>query len=103
MSEQGDLFKQEGMEVAAEAVSTWSQEARNAIDYLAECEQEFTSEQVIELIGLPRQVGMNRNNAVGAAMSGAARRGVIRRVGYRNAQRPESHSAVLAVWVGVGS
>ena len=43
--------------------------------------------------------GPNRNNAVGAAFSGAARRGIITRIGYRPSTRVLAHGRVVAVWV----
>ena len=101
MKPSGDQLKMEGMAMAEEAVPKWSDLALQTIRDLANTGRPFTSEDVTERIGLPRGgVATNRNNAVGAAMSGAARRGIIRKTGYRNATRPELHSAVVAVWIG---
>jgi hypothetical protein len=37
---------------------------------------------------------------MGARFMAAARRGVIRKVGYRNGQRPSLHAHPIALWVG---
>ena len=97
----GEQLKARGMALAEAAVESWSSEARDAIDYLARRGLPFTSEDVIRLIGLPRgKVGRDANNAVGAVMAGAAKRGVIVQVGHRNAKRASSHAARLALWEG---
>lgn len=74
----------------------------SALIELAVSGEPFTSEDIIEMIGLPRtQIQANRNNAVGALMNGAARRGLIRKTGMRVlSTRPRSHGAELAEWVG---
>jgi len=57
----------------------------------------FTSDDALDAVGLPP-----RPNAVGAAMTGLARLGVIRRIGYVTSSRPSRHAAVVAQWQGVG-
>lgn len=98
----GEQLKLDGMfAAAAAAAGEWHDDARNTIRELAATGEPFTSEDVVAVVGLPRgNVATNRNNAVGAIMSAAARRGEIRKVGYRNAKRPALHAAALAVWVG---
>lgn len=97
----GEELKAKGMADAAAARVEWMWMAREAIDYLACTGREFTSDDLIRMVGLPRPgEGTNRNNAVGAAFSGAARRGVIERVGDRKAQRVNSHARRLTVWRG---
>jgi hypothetical protein len=61
---------------------------------------QFTSEDVLERVGLPRPAGAsNANNAVGAMMSGLARQGVIRKTAKRRpSTRPSSHGREIAVW-----
>lgn len=61
---------------------------------------QFTSEDVLERVGLPRPDGTsNANNAVGAMMSGLARRGVIRKTAKRRPSvRASSHGREIAVW-----
>lgn len=96
----GPFRKQRGMELALDAVVPWPTLARAAVRQLVERGGPFTSEDVTALVGLPRDVGTNRNNAVGAVMSGCAKRGLIRRIGYQPALRPESHARIVAVWTG---
>jgi hypothetical protein len=61
---------------------------------------QFTSEDLVAACGLPRgAIGTNQNNAVGALISGYARRGVIRDTGrWIKSQRASSHAAKLTVW-----
>lgn len=104
MTTEGERLKLDGQTLAANAVPPWSTTARRILELLAETGEEFTSEDLTAIVGLPREApGMNRNNAVGAVISGAARAGVIERVGYRLARRPNQHAANLAVWRGITS
>ena len=112
MSDQPSLFdpveghrrKEEGMRQAEQApdVQTWKRWFRIVLEEFADLGQPFTSEDIIEQIGLPRRnVQTNANNAVGAMISGAARRKVIRKTGrHRLSRRPSSHGAELTEWVG---
>jgi hypothetical protein len=61
---------------------------------------QFTSEDVLERVGLPRpDATSNANNAVGAMMSGLARRGMIRKTSKRQpSTRASSHGREIAVW-----
>lgn len=61
---------------------------------------QFTSEDVIDRVGLPRPDGTsNANNAVGAMMTGLARQGVIRKTAKRRpSTRTSSHGREIAVW-----
>lgn len=88
------------MALAQQAVPDWTEDARDAIDYLAAAGRPFTADDLVTLVGLPRPSEPNRNNAVGAVLNGAARRGVIRRVADRSAARPLSHARRLTVWEG---
>lgn len=83
-------------------VAAWNGQARLAVLALAATGEPFTSEEVTARCGLPRgTVGTNRNNAVGALLSGAARRGLIRKTGRTvPSTRVSSHGAALAEWVG---
>jgi hypothetical protein len=59
----------------------------------------FTSEDLIAEIGLPRgTVGKDVNNAVGAVIRAASVAGLIRRIDYVPAARPNSHGAVIGLW-----
>jgi hypothetical protein len=94
-------LKQHGMQLALDAQPDWADQALIAILQLAKRGTEFTSEDVLEIIGLPSgAVGQHKNNASGAIMNKAARAGWIRKVGYGKAKRKESHGAVLAIWIG---
>lgn len=60
----------------------------------------FTSEELVDVIGLPvGREAAGKNNAVGALMNGIAKKGVIRNTQqYVKTSRPASHSRVVAVW-----
>lgn len=100
-SRYGEQLKLFGMEQALAAAPDWAAQARVVIRVLAMSGQPFTSEDLVEAIGLPRgHVGQHRNNAVGAAFSAAARKGEITRIGYAKADRHTLHAAVISVWIG---
>jgi hypothetical protein len=67
---------------------------------LAVTGRSFTSEDVIDVVGLPRTDGtMNANNAVGAMMNAMARRKVIVKTSMRRqSARASSHGREIAVW-----
>ena len=67
-----------------------------AIIALASSKEPFTSEDVTAMVGRPP----NSPNTVGALFIGAAKRGLIRKCGYRQSVRPERHAAVIALWEG---
>lgn len=99
--EEGLARKEQGQQLALDAAVPWKDQARHTIIWLASLHELFTSEDVVNKVGLPDgEVGTNKNNAVGAAMTGAAKAGIIRRVGYVQSQRPSSHGAVIAQWEG---
>lgn len=101
MTDEGLRLKAEGQQLALDAAVPWKDQAREAIERLADSDFEFTSEHVIDIVGLPREdVGTNRNNAVGAAMTAAARAGLIFKVGYTTCKRPSSHGRVVTKWKG---
>jgi hypothetical protein len=89
-----------GKEAAMRAAGSWSNKARAGISFLAALRIQFTSEDLTDIVGLPNDVGVNANNAVGAVVSAAAAAKEIRRVGYVKCRRRSSHSRVLAVWTG---
>lgn len=99
---EGQARKTAGMNLATTGAPTWTQLARSAVQALAARPDPFTSEDVIDLVGLPRPgSGANRNNAVGAIMSGCARAGMIKKTGqYVETRRPTSHARIVAVWEG---
>lgn len=85
--------------------SEWKQEFADVATRLASAGVPFTSEDVVAKVGLPSgEQGMNRNNAVGAAMTALSARKVIAKTGRRvRAQRRASHGAELTEWVGIGA
>jgi hypothetical protein len=99
----GPELKQAGMQLAFDfAPVDWKRLARAAIEELARSGRPFTADDVIAIVGLPRPAeGSNRNNAVGAMISGAGRRRLIVKTGeYVTSRRPLSHARMIAVWVG---
>lgn len=93
------VLQHQGMQMALFAKPEWAEQAKTAIRDLASTGHEFTADDVIRSIGLPSH-GINANNAVGAAVSAAARRKEIVRVGFTTASRASSHGRVLSVWRG---
>jgi hypothetical protein len=99
----GIVRKGRGQENAISASDPrWLSDAKQAILTLAAFGRPFTSEDVTERVGLPRGVtGTNKNNAVGAIMSAAARRNIIRKTGrHVLSKRASSHGAELIEWIG---
>jgi hypothetical protein len=102
-SESGQDLKAAGQALALDAADEdWTAAARRAIKWLAAQGRPFTSEDVTARTGLPSGApGTNRNNAVGALMTSAAKAGLIAKTGERvPSQRPTSHGAEIAQWVG---
>ena len=98
----GVQARETGESRALTAADDWRSQADRAIKYLAHLDDPFTSEDVIARAGLPTgNTRTNANNAVGAVMSAAARRGLIRKTGYTQSSRPSSHGAIIALWEGV--
>ena len=97
----GLVLKQEGIDLALTAHKEWQERFESVIDQLSKSGKPFTSEDVVSLVGLPnKSIGANKNNAVGAMISGLARRKVIRKTGtYVTSRRPSSRGAILAQWV----
>ena len=101
--QEGDRRKHEGMQRAEDAALTeWKQDFDSHLTALAERGYRFTADDVVARSGLPSGgIAQNANNAVGAMMNGAARRGLIRKTGrYVKGRRASSHSRMIAEWVG---
>lgn len=95
-------LKERGMAQARQAfdVQTWKAHFVATVEDMASRGWSFTSEDVLAVVGLPREVGTNMNNAVGAMMNALARKGVIFKTSERRqARRSSSHGRELAVWV----
>lgn len=97
----GDIAKSVGQQEALARVDDWTGEAWRCLVLLVGEGRPFTSEDLIERIGLPSgEVGTNRNNAVGAIMTSAAKQRLIRKTGQRvKARRAVSHAAELTEWI----
>lgn len=98
MNEEGRDLKNEGIDEinSNPAMAPWRAVARQAIIRLALSGREFTSEDVTDIVGQP-----GHPNAVGAVLNGAARAGLIYRVGFKGADRPNQHAALISVWRGI--
>ena len=98
----GLALKERGMKQALkpDVLAAWKDEFRAYISSMPH-DSEFTSEDVVDAVGLPSgDVRMNANNAVGAMMNGLARKGVIAKTGLHvQSKRPSSHGAELILWV----
>jgi hypothetical protein len=91
----GIELKDAGIRTAIDNPRTppWKAVARQVIIDLALEGLVFTSEDVRRRAGDPPT-----NNVMGAMLNVAARHGVIRRVGYRTADRPTAHARVITEW-----
>lgn len=100
-----DRLKTKGQDQAlgSERAWPWKDHAMGALYDLASTGKTFTADDLVARVGLPdaNAVGMNKNNAVGAIFSAAAKAGWIVPTGnYRKSVRRSNHSAVLAIWTG---
>lgn len=75
----------------------WAQRFDARVRELAGTGKKFTSEDVTSVVGLPP----GHPNAIGARMNSAARRGLIKKVGYTEADRETRNAAIVAEWQGV--
>jgi hypothetical protein len=73
----------------------WKGRCDSVIRTMAQSGLPFTAEDVREWVGNPP-----RQNAIGSRFLKANRDGIIDKVGYRMARRPEAHSRVVAVYEG---
>ena len=93
--ELGLSLKAKGQAQAIRGADDWHE---MALKWLSGTFGDFSADDLIEDIGLPNAVATNRNNAVGAAFTSARRLGLIRRVGWIQSRRAESHGRVIALW-----
>lgn len=75
--------------------STWKLNADDTIRAMSLSGYEFTAEDIREFAGDPPTP-----NAMGARFLAASRSGLIKKIGYRNARRPDAHARALAVYRG---
>lgn len=101
-AEASEVEKRRGMALALTAHDAWKDRFRETVETLAITGAPFTSEDVLDVVGLPSgTVATNGNNAVGAMMNGMAARGIIEKTSMRwKSRRRTSHARELAVWVG---
>jgi hypothetical protein len=99
---EGLVNKEHGMERALKSYEEWQSAFRKEVRTLAATRMPFTSEDVVEIVGLPSgEIGKDANNAVGAMMNALAKEGVIAKTGNRAlSRRPSSHGAELTLWKG---
>jgi len=95
----GEARKDAGQAAALTKHEEWQQSVKAFVINLRGREK-FTAEHVVAYFGLPTNGhGINKNNAVGAIMTGLAKRGYIRKTGdYVKSSRPERHGGMVAVW-----
>lgn len=74
-----------------------------AIHYLANIGEPFDAEHVRTLVKVthPDAPEPHSPNVLPGRMQAAAKRGVIRAVGYTQARRPSRHASVMRIWQGV--
>lgn len=100
---EGKALALQGQERAlAAADDDWKAEFRAEALRLAGIGLPFTSEDVLDTVGLPTNaIGQHKNNSVGAMMFALAREGVIVKTGTHSvSQRPQSHGREITDWVG---
>lgn len=93
----GFADKEAGQAQALDAVPSWHDEAIGWFIGLR-WGQHVTADDLVAAIGLPRESGVNRNNAVGAAFSAAKNASLLTPVGYAPSKRRESHGRTVRVW-----
>ena len=91
----GDFLRDTGMQLALDAKPDWSALADTWFSLLPEG-TEFTSEDLVNAIGLPDESNPNSNNAVGAKIRALASQS--EEVGSRKTVRITSHSRRVVVW-----
>ncbi len=97
MSITSDKLANEGTRLALIAKSIWGFDADLWLNDLPIGER-FTSEDLINAIGLPDKSNPNSNNAVGAKVRNWAHQGKVERVGFGKTQRASSHSRMIVLW-----
>lgn len=102
--ELGSYLKTHGIARANATVAPeWKDLADGVIRELAASGVEFTSEAVTAKVGQPTDSeGRAKPNAVGARFSANAKAGLIERVGFTQAQRPNQRATMISLWRGKG-
>ena len=97
MSIAGETLASEGSRLALITKSLWSFDADVWFGNLASGER-FTSEDLIDAIGLPDKSNPNSNNAVGAKIRTWSYGGTVERVGFEKTRRVSSHARMVTIW-----
>lgn len=79
----------------------WKLAARRALWHLIQGGQEFTADDVWELI--PPGLVTPEPRAMGAVITAAKRAGFVRHVRYGRSRTTSGHMHPISVWVGCGS
>lgn len=98
--QEGRQRRDEGMEAAGSTVpavlaSAWRDEAAKALETLAGRTDPFSADDLVAIAGEPP-----RPNMLGPVFAQAARRNLIRAVGYTQGTRPSAHARVQRTWAG---
>lgn len=72
---------------------------RAAVENLISKGEPFIVDDITSQIGLPTSDG--KNNSVGGLMSQLAHAGLIKKVGFKTANRAQSHGRIIHLWAGV--
>ena len=92
----GETLKREGIELVSGHNPDWVNAAMTEIVRLVALKPEITADDLrpfIDRAGPPKHP-----NAIGAAFSGVAKSGLIRRVSFRKSDTPSNHSRYVTVW-----
>lgn len=93
---EGTRLRDQGIaQVESHTPEEWKRMVQHCIRTLAKTAQEFTAEDVLEIVGRPANP-----NAIGAQFMSALRNHIIMKVGYRTARRKERHAGMVAVYLG---
>ena len=93
----GEVLADIGTRLALIEKSLWSADAEMWLIKLQRGTR-FTSENLIEAIGLPGEGTTNSNNAVGAKIREWSNDQAISRIGFQRATRLTSHARAIALW-----
>ncbi len=88
----GKILKEKGQQLVLNIDPQWKSAAAIWC-YDREVDSDFTSDDLVAAIGLPR-----RRNQVGALLSHLVKRGLVRRVGFRASRRAARRAGIVAVW-----
>ncbi len=96
-AESGEALKEAGMaKVHGNTTEDWKAAFSEAGSALAATGNPFTSEDITTRCGQPPPG--TSPNAVGAMMSGLAKRLKLRIVGHVKARRPNQHATIISQW-----